>query len=222
MQQAGHDFDALRREMVARQIEARGVRDPHVLEAMREVPREVFVPPDLAGMAYADGALPLSEGQTISQPYVVALMAEAAEPGPGDRALDVGTGSGYAAAVLARIVDHVFSIERIESLAESARRALAQAGIGNATVRVGDGTLGWPEEAPFDCIVVAAGAPAAPGTLKRQLAHGGRLVIPVESGGYQTLTRIRRTGDDEYRSEELGAVQFVPLIGAEGWQDRRR
>ena len=215
------DFAALREEMVARQIEARGVTDRHVLAAMRAVPRELFVPPDLAGMAYADGALPIAEDQTISQPFVVALMAEAAEPRPGERSLDVGTGSGYAAAVMAKAVDHVFSIERIGALAETARRALGKAGIDNVTVRVGDGTLGWPEEAPFDSIIVAAGAPAAGQTLKRQLAVGGRLVVPVDAGGWQQLTRIRRTGEDSFEEEDLGAVRFVPLIGAEGWEDGR-
>ena len=216
------DFAALREEMVARQIEARGVRNPHVLAAMRAVPRELFVPPALSGMAYADGALPIDADQTISQPYVVALMAEAAEPGPDDRSLDVGTGSGYAAAVMARAVRHVYAIERIGALAEKARRALAEAGVGNVTVRTGDGTLGWPEEAPFDSIVVAAGAPAAGRTLKHQLAIGGRLVIPVEAGGFQRLIRIRRTGEETFEEDDLGAVRFVPLIGAEGWSEGRR
>lgn len=214
------NYAALREEMVARQLEARGIADRQVLDAMRTVPRELFVPAALAGMAYADGALPIAEGQTISQPYVVALMAEAAEPRPGDRSLDVGTGSGYAAAVLSRIVARVYSIERIPELAESARTALERAGIDNVTVRVGDGTLGWPEEAPFDSIVVAAGAPAAGETLKRQLAPGGRLVIPVEAGGWQRLIRIRRTGEHSFEERDLGAVRFVPLIGAEGWEDR--
>ena len=222
MTHSAEELAALRKEMVNRQIKARGIRDPGVLRAMGEVPREAFVPEDLHGLAYSDGALPIAEDQTISQPYIVALMAEAAELGPEDRVLDVGTGSGYAAAVMAEIGEHVFTIERIERLSKSARAALARAGIGNVTFRVGDGTLGWPEEAPFDAIVVAAGAPAAPSTLKRQLSIGGRLVIPVQSGAYQTLTRIRRVGEEDFREENLGAVQFVPLIGEEGWRDKSR
>ncbi|HUF57836.1 MAG TPA: protein-L-isoaspartate(D-aspartate) O-methyltransferase [Thermohalobaculum sp.] len=216
------DFPRLREEMVARQIEARGIRNPRVLEAMRTVPRECFVPPGLSHLAYSDGALPIDEHQTISQPYVVALMAEAAEPRAGDRSLDVGTGSGYAAAVMAQAVGHVWSVERIGALAEKAGRALGEAGIENVTVRVGDGTLGWPEEAPFDSIVVAAGAPTACKTLKHQLAPGGRLVIPVEAAGFQQLIRIRRTGEESFEQDELGAVRFVPLIGAEGWKEGRR
>lgn len=216
------EFARLREEMVARQIEGRGIRDPRVLAAMRAVPRERFVPPGLAHMAYSDGALPIDENQTISQPYIVALMAEAAEPRPGDRSLDVGTGSGYAAAVMAQAVDHVWSIERIGALAEKARRALSEAGVENVTVRVGDGSLGWPEEAPFDSIVVAAGAPAAGETLKQQLAIGGRLVVPVEVGNFQQLVRIRRTGQRTFEEDDLGAVRFVPLIGAEGWGEGRR
>lgn len=215
------EFARLREEMVTRQIEGRGIRDPRVLAAMRAVPRERFVPPGLAHMAYSDGALPIDEKQTISQPYIVGLMAAAAEPRPGDRSLDVGTGSGYAAAVMARCVGHVYSIERIEALAEKARRALGEAGIDNVTVRVGDGTLGWPEEAPFDSIVVAAGAPAAGETLKRQLAPGGRLVVPIEAGGCQQLVRIRRIGEEAFERDDLGAVRFVPLIGAEGWEEGR-
>ena len=216
------EFARLREEMVARQIEGRGISDPRVLAAMRAVPRERFVPPGLAHAAYSDGALPIDENQTISQPYIVALMAEAAEPRPGNRSLDVGTGSGYAAAVMAQAVDHVYSIERIEALADKARRALSEAEIKNVTIRVGDGSLGWPEEAPFDSIVVAAGAPAPGRTLKQQLAIGGRLIVPVEAAGFQQLVRIRRTGEHTFEEDDLGAVRFVPLIGAEGWENGRR
>ena len=180
--------------MVERQIAARGIRDERVLSAMREVPREAFVPENLREFAHDDTPLPISEGQTISQPYIVALMAEAAGIGPLDRVLDVGTGSGYAAAVLSRLAERVYSIERHASLAEAARQRLEALGYTNVEVRVGDGSRGWPEAAPFDAILVAAGAPDVPDALKRQLAIGGRLVIPV--GGEersQRLLRLRRT-----------------------------
>jgi protein-L-isoaspartate(D-aspartate) O-methyltransferase len=215
------EFDRLRRAMVERQIRARGVVDPEVLRAMNEVPRERFVPEDLAALAYADSPLPIGEEQTISQPYIVAAMTEALEPSPGDRVLEIGTGSGYQAAILARLVSRVYTIERLPELANAARARLKGLGFTNVDVLTADGTLGWPEHAPYDGIVVTAGAPHVPAALKRQLREGGRLVIPV--GPYprmQELVRVRRTGKDSWESEYLGGVMFVPLIGEEGWRER--
>jgi protein-L-isoaspartate(D-aspartate) O-methyltransferase len=211
----------LRDQMVRRQIEARGVKDRRVLDAMRRVEREDFLPPEDRAFAYDDRPLPIAEGQTISQPYVVALMAEAAEVKPGDQVLEVGAGSGYAAAVLAQIADHVWTIERHGALAEAARRALAAQGCENVEVRHGDGTHGWKEAAPFDAIVVAAGGPRAPEALKRQLKVGGRLVMPVgESQKRQSLMRLTRTGPDSWSEEDLGPVAFVPLVGDHGWPEK--
>ena len=206
--------------MVERQIARRGIADPLVLEAMRTVPREPFVPEHLGAEAYADRALPIDEGQTISQPYVVALMAEALELSPSDRVLEVGVGSGYAAAILGHIAREVVGIERHEALARAARDRLRAQGHANVRVVVGDGTLGWPTEAPFDAILVSAGGPEVPRALLDQLVDGGRLVIPVgEPGAVQDLLKIVREGDGRYREESLGKVQFVPLIGDQGWQD---
>ena len=173
------DFGHARNRMIDVQIARRGVRDPRVLDAMRRVPREIFVDEGMREFAYEDSPLSIGEGQTISQPYVVALMIEAAELKPGDRVLEVGAGSGYAAAVMAQIADRVFAIERHATLAGQAARRCADLGYGNVAIRVGDGTLGWPEEAPFDAIVVAAGGPEPPPALKDQIAPGGRLIIPV-------------------------------------------
>jgi protein-L-isoaspartate(D-aspartate) O-methyltransferase len=211
---------AARRQMVARHLRARGVRDPGVLAAMSAIPREAFVPPDLAEVAYDDRPLPIEADQTISQPYVVAVMTEALALQPGERVLEIGTGSGYAAAVLAKIAKQVYTIERHAELAEIARARLARLGVANVEVQCGDGTLGWSEHAPFDAIVVAAGGPELPPALLDQLAIGGRLVMPVGSGRAQELVRVTRTGDADYRREDLGAVQFVPLIGAQGWSER--
>jgi protein-L-isoaspartate(D-aspartate) O-methyltransferase len=206
--------------MVDRQIKNRGVRDEAVLSAMRQVPRERFVPAAVAAFAYEDRALPIGEDQTISQPYVVAMMTEALGLGPDDRVLEIGTGSGYAAAVLATIAAEVYTIERLEGLAESARRRLAELGYANVHVRHGDGSLGWPEHAPYDAIVVTAGGPDVPTALLDQLAVGGRLVMPVGSKfGGQRLVRIERTGTDSYEREDLEGVVFVPLIGAQGWPE---
>ncbi len=206
-----------REAMVTRQIAARGIRDPRLLAAMRRVPRERFVPAELAALAYDDTPLPIDAGQTISQPYVVALMTEALELEPDDRVLEIGTGSGYAAAVLAELAREVYTIERHRVLADGARERLEALGYRNVQVRCGDGTLGWPEHAPFDAIVVTAGAPAVPASLREQLAVGGRLVIPVGSERVQKLLRVRRTGEAAWEEEDLGAVRFVPLIGAEGY-----
>jgi len=211
---------AARRQMVDRHLRARGVRDLRVLDAMAAVPREAFVSPDLADLAYDDRPLPIEAGQTISQPYIVALMAEALALEPGERVLEIGTGSGYAAAVLANVASQVYTIERHAELAELARERLTRLGYANVEVRCGDGTLGWSEHAPFDAIVVAAGGPELPPALLDQLAIGGRLVMPIGTGRAQELVRVTRVGDHEYRREDLGSVVFVPLIGAHGWSER--
>jgi protein-L-isoaspartate(D-aspartate) O-methyltransferase len=202
--------------MVERQVKARGIRDPQLLAAMCEVPREIFVPENLAEFAYDDTPLPIAEGQTISQPYIVAAMMEAADLEPGDRVLEVGAGSGYASAVLSRLAREVFAIERHKPLAEAAERRLAMLGYDNVTVIVGDGSGGLPDEAPFDAILVAARSPEVPEALKRQLAIGGRLVIPVGEEEVQTLCCITRAGEEEWTSQDGGSVRFVPLIGEYG------
>jgi protein-L-isoaspartate(D-aspartate) O-methyltransferase len=214
------DFVALRHAMVDVQLAARDIRDPAVLAAMRTVPREAFVPPDLSECAYDDGPLPIGAGQTISQPYVVAFMIAAAAPEAGDRALEIGTGSGYSAAVLASVVEEVYTVERMAGLAESAVRRLAGLGHRNVHVRCGDGTLGWPDHAPYDVIIVTAGGPRVPPALLAQLAAGGRLVMPV--GGdrfFQRLVRCSRQADGRVVRETMEPVAFVPLIGAEGWPE---
>lgn len=204
--------------MVDRQIAGRGVRNPEVLEAMREVPREEFVEEGFANFAYEDSPLPIADGQTISQPYVVALMLEAAKISSGDRVLEVGSGSGYAAAVMSMIADQVYTIERHEKLGRSAGERLSRLGYDNVEVRVGDGTAGWPEAAPFNAVIVAAGAPGPPKALKEQLEFGGRLIIPVgEKMTHQSLLRITRTSATDYEEENLGAVRFVPLVGEQDW-----
>lgn len=212
------EFPEQRDRMVKRQIAGRGVTSPIVLDAMRKVPREAFLPPGQGIFAYDDSPQPIGEGQTISQPYVVALMAEALKLTGGEKVLEIGTGSGYAAAVLGEIAADVFTIERIESLADKARENLQQQGYDNVRVRCADGTLGWPDEAPFDGILVSAGAPEVPESLKRQLGTGGRLVIPVGQGqSYQQLILVTRIDEEEWSSEGLIAVRFVPLLGEEGW-----
>ncbi|HSU83800.1 MAG TPA: protein-L-isoaspartate(D-aspartate) O-methyltransferase [Thermoanaerobaculia bacterium] len=213
-------FETLRQEMVDRQIAARGVRDRRVLEALGTVPREAFLPERLAEFAYDDTPLPIGQEQTISQPYVVALMAEALELQPGDKVLEIGAGSGYAAAVLSRIAREVWTVERHESLAREARERMARLGYANVHVIHGDGTLGWPEHAPYDAIVVAAGGPEVPQALLDQLAPGGRLVIPIgPEPRTQSLVRVRRRPDGTHAREDLGGVRFVPLIGAQGWRE---
>lgn len=207
-----------RRLMVDRQIAARGIADIRVLDAMLEVPREEFVPEEVREFAYDDTPLPIEAGQTISQPYIVALMIEAAAIAQGDRILEIGVGSGYAAAVMSRIGRRVHAIDRHGELADLARDRLAQLGYDNVVVRTGDGTRGWPENAPFDVILVAASGPGIPEPLCRQLVIGGRLVIPVGDPDQQQLVRITRTAQNDYREEDLGPVRFVPLIGAHGWK----
>ena len=213
-------FEDLRKQMIDYQLAARGLHDQSVLDAVNAVPREEFVPTDLVEFAYSDAPLPIAASQTISQPYIVALMTAALELKPDDRVLEVGAGSGYAAAILAEIAKEVYTIERHKILADTARSRLEQLGYGNIQVLFGDGTLGWPEHAPFDAIVVAAAGPDVPENLKKQLAIGGRLVIPAGSSLHtQKLLRVRRISENEYQEEDLGGVRFVPLIGAAGWED---
>jgi len=212
------DHTLRRQDMVDRQIAARGVRSKRVLDAMRAVPREQFLPPELKEFDYDDTPLPIAAGQTISQPYIVAFMAEALALEGGEKVLEIGSGSGYAAAVLGRLARQVYTIERIEELARSAARTLAELGYENVELRCGDGTRGWPELAPFDAIVVTAGGPDVPASLKQQLRVGGRLVIPVGSDPeQQELIRVTRLAADEFKTEDLADVRFVPLIGEQGW-----
>ena len=212
------DYSKLRERMVKRQIAGRGVRSALILEAMRKVPRERFLPRGQGVFAYDDSPLPIGDGQTISQPYIVAYMAECLALEGGEKVLEIGTGSGYAAAVLAEIAAEVYTIERIEGLATMARTVLDGLGYTNVHVQCGDGTLGWPEEAPYDGIVVSAGGPDVPDTLKHQLKTGGRLVIPIgRSKAYQELIRVTRIAENDFKTEDLLSVRFVPLVGEEGW-----
>ena len=205
-----------REQMVEEQIVSRGVRDERVLEAMRAVPRHLFVPQNLEARAYTDGALPIGEGQTISQPYIVALMTELLRTQPEDVVLEVGTGSGYQAAVLARLVKHVYSIEILPSLATSARRRLSQMGLANVTVRAGDGYRGWPEFAPFDAIIVTAAPPEIPSALLKQLKRGGRMVVPVgDPAETQDLVVIEKSmTSDQITKRTVIPVRFVPMVHA--------
>ena len=212
------DFSSLRKQMVERHIAARGVRDELVLDAMRKVPRELFLPDNLREFAYEDAPLPIAGEQTISQPYIVAFMAEALMLSGDEKVLEIGAGSGYAAAVLSEIAADVYTVERLGPLAEHAATLLAELSYDNVHVLHGDGTKGWPEHAPYDAIVVAAGGPQVPDALKRQLKIGGRLVIPIGvDQRSQELVRVIRVSKDEYRSEDIADVRFVPLIGEEGW-----
>jgi protein-L-isoaspartate(D-aspartate) O-methyltransferase len=209
----GQEFQAAERQgMVTRQLKARDITDPRVLAAMGTVPRHRFVPGYLTPLAYSDQPLPIGSGQTISQPYIVALMSQWAEVKPGDKVLEVGTGSGYQAAVLAELTDRVFSIELLPELAESAKNRLRDLGYERIQLRCGDGYQGWPEEAPFDAILVTATAPEVPQALKEQLKEGGRLVIPVGTPGFvQQLLRLRKV-KGELKEEERLPVLFVPLV----------
>jgi protein-L-isoaspartate(D-aspartate) O-methyltransferase len=212
-------FERARKQMIKAQIARRGVRDPRVLAAMTEVPREAFVGSGLQEFAYEDTALPIAEEQTISQPYIVAAMLEAAQLDGAAKVLEVGTGSGYAAALLSRLAAHVFTIERHPALTDVAKERCSALGYRNISFRTGDGTKGWPEEAPFDAILVAAGGPEPPPALKQQLAIGGRLIIPVGESDIQRLVRLTRKDDTSFDRDELGSVHFVPLIGTEGWPE---
>ncbi|MBS0621522.1 MAG: protein-L-isoaspartate(D-aspartate) O-methyltransferase [Verrucomicrobia bacterium] len=204
------DFTQLRHQMVELQLISRGIESRAVLEAMRRVPRELFVPEELRDFAYEDNPLPIGFGQTISQPYIVALMSELAQITPGDRVLEIGTGCGYAAAVLAELEAEVYTVERVFSLGEEAKNHLET--YPHVHVRIGDGSLGWVEEAPFDAILVTCAAPSVPLSLIEQLKVGGRLMIPLEGDFYQILTRFYKQEDGTLRKEELIGVRFVPLV----------
>ncbi len=214
------DYAALRDIMVDRQIAGRGIASAPLLAAMREVPRELFVPDGMKAHAYEDGPLPIEAGQTISQPYIVALMIDAAGVRPGGRVLEIGAGSGYAAAVMSRIADRVVAIERHADLARLAAARMTRLGYDNVRIVRGDGSAGWPEEAPYDAILVAASGSHVPEALKAQLAIGGVLVMPLGAPhAAQSLIRLVRVSEGAYEQEDLGAVRFVPLIGAEGWPE---
>jgi len=215
------DFAELRERMVRRQIEARGIHDPAILNAFREVPREAFVSGDFARDAYDDHPLPIEAGQTISQPYIVALMIAAAEIGAGDKVLEVGAGSGYAAAVMSRIAGQIIGVERQHDLVEIARERLERLGYANVQILHGDGTRGYRGEAPFDAILAAASGSHVPRALLDQLAPGGRLVMPVgDPGSVQKLVKVSKRADGTLQHSDLGEVRFVPLIGEEGWRER--
>jgi len=204
--------------MVFEQIHARGIRNERVLRAMEEIPRERFLPPEQAKNAFADAAVPIDAGQTLSQPYMVAAMTAQLDPQPHERVLEIGTGSGYQTAILARLAREVYTIERIASLQDAARILLREMGMENVKYRVGDGTQGWPEEAPFDAIMVTAGAPELPEPLIAQLAEGGRMVIPVGGSEEQTLTTVVRRAGRTIETPGM-ACRFVKLIGRQGWPD---
>jgi len=212
-------FKRYRLKMVDTQIRSRGIINPAVLSAMERIPRHIFVDDGLMEQAYQDNPLPIGESQTISQPYIVALMTQALDISAKDRVLEIGTGSGYQAAVLAEIGGHVFSVERISSLASKARKCLDALGYFNVAIKVGDGTYGWKDEAPFDAIIVTAGAPSCPHHLVGQLRVGGRMVIPIGERRSQTLYKYTRLSDDplDLKTENLGLCRFVDLIGEYGW-----
>jgi protein-L-isoaspartate(D-aspartate) O-methyltransferase len=210
------DLAGRRARMVERQLRARGIADERVLAAMGEVPREAFLPPRMRSRAYADSALPIGEEQTISQPWMVAAICQALALTSSERVLEIGTGSGYSTCVIARLAAEVLSVERHASLARQAGAVLAELGVGNVRLLVGDGSRGVPEEAPFEAIAVHATAPAPPPALIAQLADGGRLVVPVAAESVDVLTLLRRRGETITR-ESLGPCRFVPLIGEEGF-----
>ena len=210
------DYERARLRMVDEQLAARGIKDPRVLSAMGRVPRHLFIEEALRDRAYGDHALPIGERQTISQPYMVALMTQSLELKGAERVLEIGTGSGYQTAVLAELATRVYSIERIAGLADRARRLLASLGYRNVTVKVFDGTYGWKEEAPFDAILVTAGSPEVPAPLTEQLKEGGRMIIPVGDRTTQVLKKVTKTSAGIEVSSMTGCV-FVPLIGGHGW-----
>jgi protein-L-isoaspartate(D-aspartate) O-methyltransferase len=214
------DFPAEREAMVERQLRRRGIGDPEILDAFLKVPREIFVSPDYAHLAYGDYPLPIEAGQTISQPFIVAMMIKAAGIGPNDKVLEVGAGSGYAAAVISRIARRVVGIERQHDLVEIARRRLAQLRYDNVKIIEGDGTKGYPKEAPFDAILAAASGSHVPEPLIDQLREGRCIVMPIGQPGWpQELVKVTKRADGTVERQNLGGVRFVPLIGEEGWKD---
>ena len=216
------DFAAEREAMVERQLKRRGITETRILDAFLAVPREQFVSSDQAQLAYGDHPLPIEAGQTISQPYIVALMIQAAGIGAGDTVLEVGAGSGYAAAVISRIARRVIAIERQHDLVAIARRRLRGLGHDNVEIVAGDGTRGWPDAAPYDAILAAASGSHVPPSLIAQLAPGGRLVMPIGDPGWvQELVKVTKQDDGILKQENLGGVRFVPLIGEEGWEEGR-
>jgi protein-L-isoaspartate(D-aspartate) O-methyltransferase len=210
------DFEMMRERMVRDQLEARGISNPRVLDAMRYVPRHKFVPEPLQTLAYEDGPLPIGSNQTISQPYIVALMSQMLELSMDDVVLEIGTGSGYQTAVLCRLAKTVYSLERYPALAEPASRLLHDLGFHNVEVYIGDGSQGLADMAPYDAIIVTAAAPAIPGPLRTQMSNGGRMVLPIGDRYQQFLQRVRRTGDT-WKVESLIPVMFVPLYGQHGF-----
>jgi len=222
MTQTMTDFAAEREAMVERQLRRRGITEPDILDAFRAVPREAFISEEYAHLAYGDHPLPIEANQTISQPYIVALMVQAAAIKPGDAVLEVGAGSGYAAAVISRIAARVVAIERQHDLIEVARERLERLGYTNVVIVEGDGTRGCPDEAPFDAILAAASGSHVPSALIAQLAPNGRIVMPLgEPGLPQELVKVTKQDDGILKQENLGGVRFVPLIGEEGWSDAR-
>jgi protein-L-isoaspartate(D-aspartate) O-methyltransferase len=213
------NYDIARKRMVDSQLVARGIRDRRVIEAMLSVPRHLFVEEAMAAQAYSDSPLPIGEKQTISQPYMVALMSELLVLTGTEKVLEIGTGSGYQAAILAKLADRVYTVERIRPLALRARKVLDSLGLLNINLRISDGTTGWEEEAPFDAIMVTAGAPDVPPSYVDQLKPGGRLVIPVGGEAIQTLVRITRNKDGSTTREECGGCRFVKLIGTHSWRE---
>jgi protein-L-isoaspartate(D-aspartate) O-methyltransferase len=212
------DFAGKRNQMVETQLISRGIDDPLVLRAMRKVPRELFVPKNMRDTAYSDNALPIAYGQTISQPYIVALMTQALELKGGEKVLEIGTGSGYQAAVLAEIAGEVYTVERIAPLTDKAKQILTQLGYTNVQFKVHDGTLGWNDQAPYEAIIVTAGAPSIPDPYVEQMVEGGRLVIPVGDRLSQDLIKITKTEGKPVK-QDLGGVRFVSLVGQQGWQE---
>ncbi|BDV43154.1 protein-L-isoaspartate O-methyltransferase [Geotalea uraniireducens] len=211
------NFEIARKRMIETQIVARGISSPRLIEAMLKIPRHIFVEEAMAAQAYGDTSLPIGEKQTISQPYMVALMTDLLVLTGTEKVLEIGTGSGYQAAILAVLADRVYTVERIRPLALRARKALDSLGLLNVNIRMADGTIGWKEEAPFDAIMVTAGAPDVPNDLIEQLKPGGRLVIPLGNQAAQTLVRITRNADGSFGREEITGCRFVKLVGKFGW-----
>jgi len=212
------NFNKQREEMVKKQLIRRGIKDKKVLDAFRKVPREIFVPDDVKEYSYQDGPLPIGKEQTISQPYIVAEMVEALELDKEDIVLEIGTGSGYQTAILAQIAKHVYSLERIQSLADKAKIILDELDYKNITIKLGDGSLGWPDgNMKFAGIIVSAGAPSIPESYKQQIKIGGYIVIPVGSQALQNLYKIEKRSESDFKKQSLGHVRFVPLIGEQAW-----